>query len=206
MKQVFVETNFLVGAARPSPDDTAERLLGRVGHDVTLWVPWCAVTEARRTLQRGVIDDDLGFEQAMLKFAVRERLPSHDPEAHAMLQRFAKRARDARREAKGTTDARLDQVVARLKVIPPSPAVVGETLRIWQAKLLPPFDEMILGAVIAKAAELHRAGERELFFCNLNKSDFSPRDRGGSGVTKPNLEAEYARVGLTYKDSFDVPA
>jgi hypothetical protein len=72
-------------------------------------------------------------------------------------------------------------------------------------KNLPPFDEMALGAVVAKAAELHRSGERELFFCNLNKSDFSPYDRGGMAITRPNLEAEYARCGLTYLASFDVP-
>ena len=71
--------------------------------------------------------------------------------------------------------------------------------------MLPPFDEMVLGAVVAKAVDLHRNGERELFFCNLNKSDFSPLDSGGMAITRPNLEGEYARCGLTYLSSFDVP-
>lgn len=203
MKQVFVETNFLIEASRPCPKEPAKRLLERSGADVTLWIPWCAITEARRTLQR-VVDDDLGFEKAMLKFAVHEQLPLQSPNEHALLHRFAKRVRDARREAKATTDACLDQVVARMKVIPPSPNAVEETLRIWQSKLLPPFDEMILGSVLAKAAELYD-GMNELFFCNLNKSDFSPLDRGGNSVTRPNLGAEYARCGLVYLDSFEVP-
>lgn len=207
MKQVFVEMNFLIGAARPCPDETAEQLLERSGRDVVLWVPWCAVTEARRTLQRGILDDDLGFEKAMLKFAVRAGLPRQDRETHQTLQRFAKQVRDARRVAKGSTDARLDEAVARMEVIPPSPGAVNETLRIWQTKLLPPFDEMILGSVLAKAAELHSAdATRDLYFCNLNKSDFSPLDRGGAGVTRPSLEAAYARCGLRYLDSFEVPA
>lgn len=106
---------------------------------------------------------------------------------------------------KGTVDARIDEIVTRMQVIPPSPEAVTETLRMWQVKLLHPFDEMIPGSVLTKATELHRQGERELYFCNLNKSDFSPLDRGGNGVTRPNLAAEYARCGLTYLDSFEVP-
>ena len=88
---------------------------------------------------------------------------------------------------------------------PPSTDVVAETLRIWTVKSLPPFDEMVLGAVVARSAELYRQGEREIFFCNLNKSDFSPHDSGGMAITRPNLEAEYARCGLKYLSSFDVP-
>lgn len=205
MKHVFIETNFLIGAGRPCPQDAAERLLRRNGRDVTLHVPWCSVTEARRTLHR-VIDDDLGFEQAMLKFAVRELLPAGDRATLATLNAFAARARETRREAKAGADATIDALLRGMQIIPPSPDVIAETLRIWTVKNLPPFDEMVLGAVVAKAAELHRNGERELFFCNLNKSDFSPHDRGGGVIARPNLDAEYARCGLTYLSSFDVPS
>ena len=111
----------------------------------------------------------------------------------------------ARRVAKAAADATIDALVRDMLIIPPSPDVVAETLRIWTVKNLPPFDEMVLGAVVAKAAELHRNGEREIFFCNLNKSDFSPHDRGGMAIARPNLEAEYARCGLIYLSSFDVP-
>ncbi len=204
MKHVLVETNFLVGVVRPFPQATAEKLLRRNGSDVTVHVPWCSVTETRRTIHR-IIDDDLGFDQSMSKFAVRELLPAADHVGLATLDAFAKRVRDARRVAKASADSRIDALATALRVIPPSPDVIAETLRIWRVKKLPPFDEMILGAVMAKAVELHRNGEREIFFCNLNKSDFSPHDRGGGAVTRPNLEAEYARCGLTYLASFDVP-
>lgn len=205
MKHVLVETNFLIGVVRPCPQVAAERLLRRNGEDVILHVPWCSVTEARRTIHH-IIDDDLGFDQTMLKFAVRELLPAGDRATHATLDAFARRAREARRLAKAGADAAIDTVVRTVQIIAPSPDVVAETLRIWTVKSLPPFDEMVLGAVMAKAAELHRNGERELFFCNLNKSDFSPQDRGGMTVTRPNLEAEYARCGLRYLSSFEVPA
>lgn len=205
MKHVFVETNFLIALARPLQEATAARLAQRSGRDVTFHVPWCSVTEARRTLAR-IIDDDLGFDQAMMKFALRELRPPGDVAALAALNDLAKKSREARRVAKAGVDSTIDAVGRTMQIIPPSPEVVAETLRIWTVKNLPPFDEMVLGAVLARAAELHRNGERELFFCNLNKSDFSPHDRGGTAVTRPNLEAEYARCGLTYLSSFDVPA
>lgn len=95
-------------------------------------------------------------------------------------------------------------VAGNLKVIPPSVTVISETLRIFTVKTLKPFDEMVLGAILAKAGELHAAGERELYFCNLNKNDFSPVDGAGQ-VSRPSLHAEYKKYGLTYKSSFDVP-
>lgn len=205
MKHVFVETNFLIGVARPCPQEAAERLLRRNGNDVTLYIPWCSATEARRTIHH-IIDDDLGFDQAMLKFAVRELLPAGDHATLGALNAFAKRAREARRVAKAAADSTIDGLVRHMQIIPPSPDVVAETLRIWTVKNLPPFDEMVLGAVVAKAAELHGSGEREIYFCNLNKSDFSPHDRGGMAIARPNLGAEYARCGLTYLASFDVPS
>ncbi len=57
---------------------------------------------------------------------------------------------------------------------------------------------MVLGAVLTKAEELRVAGEREMFFCNLNKKDFDPRDQ-------PRLESEYMSCGITFMASFKVP-
>lgn len=204
MKHVFVETNFLIEVARPCPDEAALRLLNRHHVDLLLYVPWCSLTEARRTLER-VVDDDLNFEKAMLKFARHERLADHDRDAMGTLQKFAARAREVRRVAKAGIDSNVDQLAHRLEVIPPSPDIVAETLRIWTAKRLPPFDEMVLGAVVAAAFALYQRGERKLFFCNLNKSDFSPADRSNATISRPDLEAEYRRCGLTYLPSFDVP-
>lgn len=63
---------------------------------------------------------------------------------------------------------------------------------------------MILGAVLAKAAALHDEGERELFFCNHNKNDFSPHDRVESAVAEPKLDQAYRACGLTYLSHFNV--
>ena len=70
--------------------------------------------------------------------------------------------------------------------------------RLEAVKSLPPFDEMVLGAVLAHAGALHAAGETDLFFCNLNTKDFEP-------TTANDLAGAYAGAGLRYLDSFAVP-
>lgn len=204
VKQVFVETNFLIGVARPCPQEAAVKLLSRHGKDLALHIPWCSLPEAKRTLRR-IIDDDLGFDQSMLKFAVHSLKPAGELKDLGTLTDFAKRVRTARRLAKAGIEAQVDRVAKTMNIIPPSASVVDETLKIWKVKDLPPFDEMILGTVLARAAELYQQGEREIYFCNLNKSDFSPYDKGGMAITRPTLDIEYARCGITYLSSFDVP-
>jgi hypothetical protein len=152
VKHVFVETNFLIALARPLQEDRATRLAQRNEQDVALYTPWCSVTEARRKLA-DIIDEDLGFDQAMMKFAVRELRPIGDHATLATLDTFARRLRKARRVAKAGADATIDALVRTMQIIPPSQEVVAETLRIWTVKYLPPFDEMVLGAVLAKAAQ-----------------------------------------------------
>lgn len=203
VKHVFVETNFLIAVARPLPHPRAEKLLddGRRGA-VALHIPWCAVTEARRTMQR-IINDDLGFDNEMLGFARKELLPA-DQAKFAIVKELAEKVRAARRLALADLNSIIDIVIADMSIIPPSAEAVNQTLSVWTIKSLPPFDEMVMGSVLAKATELYRAGERELFFCNLNKSDFSPEDKGGLAITRPELAAAYAACGLTYKPSFDV--
>lgn len=204
MKHVFVETNFLLGVARPCPEKAAVKLLSRHGKDLTLYVPWCSLPEAKRTLQR-IIDDDLGYAESMSQFAVLTLKPSGELKLLGELTNFAKRVRAARRLAKAEIEATVDGIAKSMEVISPSAAAVDETLRIWKVKELPPFDEMILGAVLAKAAELYQQGEREIYFCNLNKSDFSPYDKGGMAISRPTLDVEYGRCGISYLSSFDVP-
>ena len=60
MKHVFVETNFLVALLRPFPQKPACDLYSRHRHNIELHIPWCAFTEASRTLER-IIREDLAF-------------------------------------------------------------------------------------------------------------------------------------------------
>jgi hypothetical protein len=99
MKHVFVETNFLVELVRPFPARAAEQLVARNGADVTLYAPWVSVVEAKRTLDR-VINEDLGFGDAMMKYAVREYLAGRCTAAQkSVLEGFARQVKRDRAAA-----------------------------------------------------------------------------------------------------------
>ena len=199
MKHVFVETNFFVDVLRPFPRLEAEQLLARHGADVTLYVPWCSITEAKRTIDR-IVREDLAFVDGAGRFS--RRLHGQDrakaPVDLGTVRAFIELARTLRRETLFDFAAKVDTLAARLTVIPPSQAVVQRTLTLFPIKSLPPFDEMVLGAVLAHAAALQADGATGLFFCNLNTKDFEP-------TTANDLAGAYAGAGLRYLDSFAVP-
>lgn len=198
MKHVFVETNFMVEVLRPFPAPRAMELLDRTGRDVTLYVPWVSLVEVKRTLDR-VIREDLGFDDAMMKRAGREMANgSLGAAEHRTIQQFADATKVARGAALASVGSRVDSLASRLVVIEPTKEVVSKTLALFPVKSLPPFDEMVLGAVLVKAAELYAAGAADMFFCNLNKKDFDARER-------PALATEYEACGLVYMPGFDVP-
>jgi len=196
MKHVFVETNFLVSLLRPFPAKDASDLFARNdGVNLRLYIPWCSQAEARRTLTE-IIKADLGFTDTMMEF-VRRRW-------HADRTLFDKReidkvkalADEDRRAAIATLDQQIANTVARMTRIDPSPDVVARTLRVFTVKALKPFDEMVLGAVLAKATELFAAGEHDLVFCELDRDLASQH---------PPLVNEYAACGLTVLHDFEVP-
>jgi len=198
VNHVFVETNFIIDVLRPFPAPAAATLLARVGADVTLHLPWVAVAEAKRTLVR-VIGEDLGFTQTMERFAAAEfKAGNLSNTEKPVIDRLAKRATDVRVAEISAAVARVDALAARTELIEPTKAVVTRTLGLFAVRSLKAFDEMVLGAVLTKAQELHAAGERNLFFCNKNKKDFAP-------TNQPALEAEYRSCGLDYRDEFVVP-
>jgi hypothetical protein len=200
VKHVFVETNFVIDVARPFPSPDAEALLARadVGGDVILHIPWVAIAEAKRTLDR-IIREDLGFTDSMLQFVVREfRDRKIDPAEKRAIDSLSQRAKASRQAAIQGIATTIDAVAARATVIEPNKAVVAKVLTLFAVKSLKPFDEMVLGAVLTKATELHHAGERELWFCNLNKKDFDP-------ANQPALASEYSMSGLQFRASFAIP-
>jgi hypothetical protein len=200
VKHVFVETNFVVDVARPFPSPDAEQLMARAnaGGDVTLHIPWVAIAEAKRTLDR-IIREDLGFTDAMGQFVVREfRDAKIDGADKKVIDALSKRAAAARKAAIQAIAATVDAVAARATIVEPSKSVVTKVLSLFAVKSLKPFDEMVLGAVLTKASELYQAGERDLWFCNLNKRDFDP-------ANQPALAAEYAASALQFRASFAIP-
>jgi hypothetical protein len=198
LKHVFVETNFIIELVRPLPGPDAEKLFARQGADVRLHLPWASVVEAKRTLDR-IIREDLGFDDSMQRFGVRRfRAGSLSQDEKKVLDHFATIAKAARETALKSIGSDVDAKVAKMELIEPTKGVITKTLSIYPIKSLPPFDEMIMGAVLTKAYDLLQSGETDLYFCNLNKKDFDPTNRS-------QLEAEYKACGLKYLPTFKVP-
>ena len=195
MKHVFVETNFLISLLRPFPTKEAERLFVRNdGVNLRLYVPWCSQSEARRTLIE-IIKADLGFTDTMMEFARRRWLADRTLFDKREIDKVKSLAEEDRRQALSTLESRIVGLVARMERIDPSADVVARTLKVFAVKALKPFDEMVLGAVLAKATELYAAGERDLVFCELD---------GDLASQYPPLLNEYAACGLQVRSDFNV--
>ena len=197
MKHVFVETNFLVELLRPSPSKDAQKLFARNdGVNLRLYVPWCSQSEVWRTLSDRIIREDLGFTDAMMKFALRRWLADRTLFSKGEIEKLRDLADADRKTALSTLEQQIQTAVGAMERIDPSPAVVARTLKVFTVKSLKPFDEMVLGAVLSKATYFLTAGERELIFCDLD---------GDLASKHPPLEAEYLSCGLTVRQDFQVP-
>lgn len=196
---VFVETNWLIEVARPIPAPEAQRLLERSrAGDLQLHVPWVSVHEAKRTLDR-IIREDLGFPETMMGFVVAEFIAGRlTPQDKQVADALAARGAQNRKYAIANIGPTIDALLGGVEIIAPSEPAIAKTLALYSVKSLKPWDELVLGAVLTKASDLHAAGERDLYFCNLNKRDFAPE-------TRPELEREYNMVGIRYLDTFVVP-
>ncbi|MGE0323617.1 MAG: hypothetical protein AB7K71_27055 [Polyangiaceae bacterium] len=195
MKHVHVETNFIVDLLRPFATRAALALHARHGQDITLHIPWCAISEARWTLPE-VINEDLAFPDLAGRFLRNQRMLSKGQASS--VKEFIDLARKVRVDTTFSYPDAIANFAQSVTVIPPSQQAVDETLSIRRAKRLKPFDEMVLGSVLSNAKALSDTGERELYFCNRNTKDFMPT--AGNG-----LDAEYSKVGLTYLGDFKVP-
>jgi hypothetical protein len=196
-KHVFVETNFIVDLVRPCSAPGARALYER--DDVVLHVPWVSLVESKRTLKDRIVREDLGFGPRLQDFLTREFLEgrlSRDEKKN--FEPLARRVRDEYAAALGNVGAAVDDCARKMDVIFPSERVVDKVLSLYEIKSLPPFDEMVMGAVLAKAEELFEGGERGFYFCNLNKRDFRP----GEGTS---LKAEYERLTIEFLSDFKVP-
>lgn len=194
MRHVFVESNFLIELLRPVPSPDATNLFARNdGRTLQLHIPWCSQSEASRTLKQRIVAEDLGFTEAMMKFAVAQWLADKSSFNKVEIDKLKNLATNARNAALSTLDQRIQDATTQMMRIDPTPAVVQRTVDVFKIKSLKPFDEMVLGAVLCKANELYQLGERDLHFCNLDG------DLGGQHTA---LRAEYSKCGLAIHQNF----
>lgn len=199
MKRVYVETNFLVALLRPFPGREAQELneLHQSGK-LRLSVPWCALKEAQRTFER-VIRDDVGFED--LAWKAWAQLFQADstkwkPHGNAVTD-FIEAVRGLRATALSSIGSRLQSFANSVDVIPPSEKATDFTLRLSRRKELKPFDEAILGCILADAQERRANGERDFVFCSTDK-DLRPTADNG-------LKTEYDGLGIRFLPGFALP-
>jgi predicted nucleic acid-binding protein len=199
LKNVFVETNFLIDLLRPFPTRAASALFARAGKDISLHLPWVSIAEAKRTITSKIVDEDLGFAKHVSKFGVSLlKNGTLSTSEMSTIQTFEQHIKTVRAAALKSVSTDVDNAVSRIDVIPPSHGVVNKTLSLYPIKSLPPFDEMVLGAVLFRAEELKTRGERNLYFCNANFRDFGPTSGSLIGDA-------YLACGLTYLSDFAVP-
>lgn len=196
MKRTYVETNFLVDLLRPFPSQEARNLYARHGQDLELAIPWCCFKEVERTLMERVIAEDVGFSaQAKAVWADLRQTDPNKWNAHGRsVQRFLKEVRNRHQEARANCQQAIQQVMQSVVVLPLSQRATERALEFSRLKLLKPFDEMIMGCVLADA-EAHTGMK---YFCNLNTGDFMP-------TSGNNLDDTYQAGGITYLKDFSVP-
>ncbi len=197
MKQVLVETNFLIEVTRPAPGRAARSLLARARQgQLQLHLPWCSISEARRTLP-AKIKEDLDFHAQLERMAgLRWTDEGPFPEKSA-IDSFVVYLTGRFQDAMGRCNASIDAVAADCRRIDPTQDVLNRLLAVYPVKSQKPFDEMVLAAVLQRASELRARGEQEIVFCNVNKQDFSPSK-------DPVLRDSYLRCGIQFQDNFVV--
>ena len=199
MKQVLVETNLLVDLLRPLPSPEATLLYARNGSDIAIHLPWVSLAEAKRTIENRIIREDIGFadnlHQVSMQLLRDHTLSTTDMTA---IQKIVRRLKSDTTLMFQGVSQKLSPIAATITVIPPSQGVVDQTMALYPVKTLPPFDEMVLGAVLHQAAQLKASGHTDIFFCNKNTRDFAP-------TTSNQLGPLYAQHNIRYLNSFVVP-
>lgn len=197
MTRVYVETNFLVDLLRPREMRAAEKLFARHGGDVTLAIPWCSFSEAKRVLER-VIREDLAFRSAAGRFMkiLRGRDAALAAQVQAPVNLFLQAASETFDEKLAAYVSELGRLAARLVVLEPSPRATEIAVDVNRRKALKPFDEMILASVLADA-EVQAAGT-PMCFCSKDTKGFAPTPSNG-------LTDVYHAAGLSFLPDFLIP-
>lgn len=203
MLHVFVETNWVVDYAAPAHNkvQAAIDLLRRAANgEIKLHLPAICLAEARHPLST--------------KFQTRQaadRIRQFVTWAISTNQLTAEQAGAIRTgvnlmENVVKNDLQRIEVTLRelaqnpgLDVFPMNAAMLARSTGFcFDLPDLKPYDQAVLAAVLVRADELLKSGERELVFCELD-SDLQPWDKAGD--SKPKLTELYDRDNIwVYSD------
>lgn len=207
MRHVFVETNWVVKYLAPAHHKmpAAVDLLERSKRgEIKLHVPSICLTEARRPLREK-------FNPRNEARAIREFIPWALNQgalsvAEAQLVRRVLEMYEVKIQRDlDLVDTALEALrsEAALDVFPVTEQALSHALSLATRHDLNPFDQTILAAILARAAELRLNGERFVEFCELD-SDLLPWD--AHGRPKPSLTREYDDAAIWVRADFQLKA
>jgi hypothetical protein len=197
MRHVFIETNWVVDYCAPAHQRSlaAIRLLEAANSGkVELHLPAPCLAEARSAIRIKFQPKEANRLREYLKWA---KANGH---VEAQMEEATRRVLD---QFEGLVKRDLDNLEARLEglkaekgldIFPMSADMLERSITLTTEKVdLRPYDNSILAAILARAHELIKEGEKDLAFCELD-GDLQPWDKNGN--TKPALTRLYddARV------------
>lgn len=206
MKNVFVETNWIVAAAAPAHLrlPAAIELTEAAGRgDIRLHVPSICLSEAQHPI-RSKYQPRAAADSIRKYLAWATAGPDWEPDEIEIVRRSLDRY-----ESRVITE--LDQLQATLDEFRTSPGIevfpldeqmLRRSVELSTQELdLKPYDQAILAAVLVRADQLRAAGEAEFCFCELD-GDLQPWDR--KGRSKQPLTALYDRAQIWVYGDFSM--
>ena len=191
MRHVFVETNWVVDYCAPAHQRAlaAIKLLEAANSgEISLHLPAPCLAEARSTIRVKFQPKEANRLREFLKWAkanghVEAAVVEATRPVLDLFERLVKQDLD-------NVEARLEGLKAEkgLYVCPLSADMLEQSVSLATELDLKPFDNSILAAILVRADELLKEGERDLAFCELD-GDLQPWDKNGN--TKPVLAHLY---------------
>lgn len=198
MRHVFAESNWVVDcfAPRPFRTEEARSLLERARRqELMLHVPSVCLTEGAAVIREKFQPKAPDWHRFRGE-ALETGLISQG-QSDAIL-RFFEVFRATTLSDLSNLDASLDELrrMPGVEVFALDDAMLERAISLRSSVRLKPFDEAILGAVLARAEVLRAAGAQELVFCTID-GDLRPRPRAGQ-----RLSELYAAAGLRVRQDF----
>lgn len=188
MHHIFVETNWVVDCCAPAHNRVlaATDLLDRAGQGaVQLHLPAICIAEARNPLhQKFQTRVEADRIRKYVTWALSEqRLPLAQGEiVRQVLDGMQNTVRDELR----AMEERLRELAASpgLELINYDADMMSRACEFgFTMPEIKPYDQAVLACVVVRAERLYRAGDREMFFCELD-SDLQPWDRNGNRLER----------------------
>jgi len=203
MRHVFLETNWLVAAAKPAHDRLPAACdLLNLARDrrIRIYVPACCIGEAKKTIRMKFQPKEANRLRSYVRWAVEQKLLDQEvaESARKMLSSFEGHIKSELERLNDTL--RGITTAAGVEVVPLDGAVLDLSIELHFKEIeLSEFDRTVLAAVLIKGRDLRDSGEADVNFCGLD-SDLWPWEKR-TGRARAELKQLYDDAGVwVYSD------